>query len=770
MGRGVGRRLWSGWVLLGCAAVGGHFLLPPGWPREVTYDAIGLASVAAIVAGVRWHRPARTTLWYWFAAGLAVWVAGDLVYGYFLYGLREEPFPSLADACYLAAYPVLVVGLLLLARGRTPGRDLAALLDAGIVAIGLTLLCWAFLMRPIAVDTSLALLPRLITVAYPAGDLLLLVMIARVLVGGGVRNASYGLLVAAVGLQLAADVVYSVQLSMSGYAGGWVDAGWMLSYVAWGAAALHPSMRRISEPASTGPVENLSPRRLSVLAAASLLAPALMLWQGISTGVVIDWPAIGLGAVALFALVLLRMSGLVTQVQLHAARLSHLAMRDELTGLANRRALHQRLHQAVGARSAGPVHVAMVDLDDFKDVNDTLGHHVGDQILTVVAGRISAAVRPTDTVARLGGDEFVIVFAGTSTAEADRLVERVLTTLRQPIAAGGHQLLVQASIGLGDGADTEDGLELLRRADLALYAAKRAGTHGSVRYDRVLDEQTSQAARMGADLRHGIDAGQFHVVYQPIVHLPDGAITAVEALLRWRRPDGLVVSPATFIPIAERTGLIVDLGEWVLREACRQLQVWREELGDRAPAKVSVNVSARQLYEPGFATTVATVLAETGLPARALAVEVTETAVFRGGQALVELTAIQRLGVHIALDDFGTGHSSLSMLTSCPVDILKVDKSFVDGIGAADPRPVIATALISVSAELNLMAVAEGVETADQADLLYQLGYRHAQGYLFARPMAPADLRQVIAGTAAGPSILLRPPVGVGPPPVRLAA
>jgi predicted signal transduction protein with EAL and GGDEF domain len=376
---------------------------------------------------------------------------------------------------------------------------------------------------------------------------------------------------------------------------------------------------------------------------------------------------------------------------------------------------------------------------------------VGDQVLMAVAGRISAAVRPVDTVARLGGDEFAVVFARTPAEEVDRLVGRVRAALGRPIDASGYQLLVQASAGIASSGITgaDDGPELLRRADLALYAAKRAGRHGSMWYERDLDEQTSAAVRMGAELRHAIDVGEFHIVYQPIVRLPDASIVAVEALLRWRRPDGAPVSPAVFIPVAERTGLIVDLGTWVLREACRQLQIWREELGDRAPGKVSVNVSARQLHEPGLATTVATVLAETGLPPSALAIEVTETAVFRGGQALVELAAVQRLGVQIALDDFGTGHSSLSLLHSCPVDILKVDKSFVDGIGSPDHRPVIATALISVSTELDLTAVAEGVETADQADLLYRLGYRHAQGYLFAHPMPPAELRRVIAGPSS---------------------
>jgi predicted signal transduction protein with EAL and GGDEF domain len=356
--------------------------------------------------------------------------------------------------------------------------------------------------------------------------------------------------------------------------------------------------------------------------------------------------------------------------------------------------------------------------------------------------------RPTDLVARLGGDEFALLMPGTTIGEADAIVERVAAELQQPVVAGDHHLLIQASVGVADGTGTDDPFEFLRRADLAMYAAKEGGGSGYLRYRPELDERATEHARLGARLRQALDDGQFELAYQPIVTLAHGGVAAVEALVRWRHPVDGVIGPAQFIPVAERNGLIVELGHWVLQQACRQAMTWQRELGPAAPAKISVNVSARQLAEPGFARSVAAVLAETGLPAGRLAVEVTETAVFTGGRALDELNAVHDLGVQVALDDFGTGQSSLGLLQICPVDILKVDKSFVDHITMAGRHAVIAAALINVAGGLDLTAVAEGVETAEQADRLRELGYRYAQGYHLGRPMPAGELTRLLAPTA----------------------
>ena len=322
---------------------------------------------------------------------------------------------------------------------------------------------------------------------------------------------------------------------------------------------------------------------------------------------------------------------------------------------------------------------------------------------------------------------------------------RLAAALSQPIPAGGHELLVTVSIGLAGSALADaDPAEVLRRADVAMHAAKRDGDPCRY-YGPELDRLAGDEARLGAELRTALDTGQFRLVYQPIVDLPLGRIVAVETLVRWEHPDRGLISPADFIPVAERNGLIIDLGTWILRTACHQAAAWRVSYGADAPRKISVNVSARQLARPGFVDLVAAALADSGLPPSWLAIEVTETAVFEGGRALDALHGVHALGVGIALDDFGTGHSSLTLLQTVPVDILKVDKSFVDSITMAGRHAVIATALIQVSNGLGLTAVAEGVETAEQADELYRLGYQLAQGYHFGRPVAEPDFRPATA-------------------------
>jgi EAL domain-containing protein (putative c-di-GMP-specific phosphodiesterase class I) len=286
--------------------------------------------------------------------------------------------------------------------------------------------------------------------------------------------------------------------------------------------------------------------------------------------------------------------------------------------------------------------------------------------------------------------------------------------------------------------------EVLRQAEVAMHAGKQTGEPWK-RWTPALDERSAADVRLGAELRAALDAGQFRVVYQPIVRLPEGEVHAVEALVRWEHPVRGLVRPDQFIPVAEQNGLIVELGAWILNTACGRLAAWRAQMGPGAPAKVSVNVSARQLARPGFVGTVAAALAGTGLPAECLAVEVTETAVFEGGQAVVALHELRDLGVRVALDDFGTGHSSLGLLQTVPVDTIKVDKSFVDRITESGRHAVIAEALIQVSTGLGLAAVAEGVETAEQAAALYRLGYRLLQGYHYGRPVADPDFDLVRA-------------------------
>jgi diguanylate cyclase (GGDEF)-like protein/PAS domain S-box-containing protein len=436
----------------------------------------------------------------------------------------------------------------------------------------------------------------------------------------------------------------------------------------------------------------------------------------------------------------------VTETRQVQERLSHEATHDALTGLANRTLFGERLHASLDQADAGHrVSIVLVDLDDFKTVNDTLGHAVGDALLMHVADRMRASVRPTDMVARLGGDEFAILFEGLAAEAVDDVLTRIADALAAPAYVDGHALTVQASFGVVDARGGDDAGNLLRQADIAMYDAKERGDGGYQRYRPGMEARGAERNRHAAALRTAIAEDQFEVHYQPVVTLPDGRITGVEALLRWRHPTEGLLGPGAFIDAAEQTGLIVPLGRWVLREATRQAAAWLAEYGDVGPGTVSVNASARQLREPTFAAEVAEALRDSGLPAHRLTIEITESTAVGGGATQDTLRRLRSLGVRLSLDDFGTGASTLSLLATCPVDQIKLDRSF-----APVPGPdAIATAVVQLARAFGVEAVAEGVETPAQARKLESLGYLRAQGFHFARPMPPEQLASELASRLA---------------------
>ncbi|GAA2491108.1 hypothetical protein Ahu01nite_029410 [Winogradskya humida] len=456
-------------------------------------------------------------------------------------------------------------------------------------------------------------------------------------------------------------------------------------------------------------------------------------------------------AVMLMALVVIRQSLAFRDNGKLLARLDHGATHDGLTQLPNRVLFHARLDTALTAPGDRPVAVALIDLDDFKEVNDTLGHEVGDQLLIGVAKRLEGCVRVEDTVARLGGDEFVVVLDDADPAAADLAAERMMNALHQPIYADGHELPIRASIGIADGRTGDEASVLLRHADIAMYAAKKLHGTAYLHYDPTMATTGSDHAHLGAELREAITDGQLFLLYQPIVSLDDGRIIGAEALVRWAHPTRGTLAPDSFIPVAERTGLIVPLGRWVLRTAFAQLAAWIAEHKEAAPGVLNVNVSARDLREAGFADAVAALLAEHRITADRIVVEITETMAVEPGQSVTNLHRLRALGVRISLDDFGTGHSTLTLLHDCPIDEIKLDRSFTQT--PIDNRVPISAAVIHLAQVLGLHAVAEGVETAEQAEQLLELGYLAAQGYYFARPMPPARLGELLgAGVSLTPA------------------
>ena len=425
------------------------------------------------------------------------------------------------------------------------------------------------------------------------------------------------------------------------------------------------------------------------------------------------------------------------------AELDHRARHDPLTGLANRAHLLELLDLGVDQARARGTHLAVlfVDLDHFKVVNDSLGHDRGDQILVEAARRLRSTLRPTDLAARLGGDEFAVVCDATPD-EADALLTaaRVADVLREPypLARGaGGEVFVPASIGIalsdGDAAPTSEAL--LRNADLAMYRAKQRGRDRCELYDDELRARAVHRLEMETALHRSLERREFFVLYQPEVSVRDGRIVSVESLVRWQHADLGAISPSEFITIAEETGLIVAIGAWVLGEACRQAARWREQLADGAPPLVSVNLSARQVAHPGLAEMVAQVLRDNGLPPSALRLEITENVLMDESRASTEtLIALRDLGVYLGIDDFGTGYSSLSYLQRFPVDTLKIDQSFVAGLGREAESTAIVAAVILLAHSMGLTATAEGVETQEQLSELRRLGCDHAQGNLLALP------------------------------------
>ncbi|MBM2616613.1 EAL domain-containing protein [Actinoplanes sp. LDG1-06] len=709
----------------GVLVCAGYLLLPDGdVSAAAVYNGLGVLSFAVIVAGIRRNRPAARRGWWIFAAGTICYVTADIVYEVTGFFLGHHPFPYWDDVIYFSAYPLLFAGLLMISRG-SGRRESAGVIDAAIIATGVGLIFWIFVIQPTLGDAGTPLLERLVTVGYPTFDVLMCAVVTRLLSRSGARQTSLWLLALGCALNFTCDVGWSLTEAFTNYSGSIINVGFMLAYVLWAGAAVHPSMRDIGR--RTGQA-HFGRGRLVLLGGVTMMVPTVLFVQGVR-GETINWVAIGIGAVVLFLLVVTRLGGFVGQTQRQSARLEELAMRDDLTGLANRRLLELQLRTAA---ATGTPQVCLLDLNGFKQVNDRLGHAVGDHLLIAVAARLSAELNGEGVLARMGGDEFALLLSDATVEEGGAVVDRLAGALRQPFEVDGHELLVGAAIGIADGGDP---LDLLRRADVAMYAAKTSQARFR-RYAVELDDRADEEARLGAEMRAALDTGQFHLVYQPIVSLPGGETRYVESLVRWTHPVRGFVSPGEFVPVAERNGLIVELGEWILRTACAQFVRWQATHGAAAPTRISVNVSARQLAEPGFAAVVADALAGNRMAPDCLIVEVTETAVFGGGVAVRAVEELHELGVKIALDDFGTGHSSLTLLQTVPVDVLKVDKSFVDNITEAGRHAVIATALIQVSDGLGLSAVAEGVETAEQAASLFELGYRYAQGYHFGRPVA----------------------------------
>jgi diguanylate cyclase (GGDEF)-like protein/PAS domain S-box-containing protein len=1004
------------------------------------YNLIGISSPIAIVIAARIHNPARKAPWYLFALGQTFFIAGDVVYYNYakFFHTANIPYPSLGDVFYLSVYPCLALGLILMVRWRTPGRDWVSLIDSMMIAIGVATLSWVFLISPYWRDDQSGLLTKLTSMAYPVMDLILITVVIRLAFGAGRKAPSFLLMLVAALSLFAIDTVYGWSLLHTPYTpgSGWLEIGWITFYVAFGMAALHPSMGTLTERAPDR-IDRFGYPRLILLSCAALIPPVLRLIQ-LARHEPVDSAVLSVSTIVLFLLVVMRMAGLIrgqerstrreralreagaelvtatsrdgiytaavdaarslagdaTSIRLCVAlddpeqftvvaavggealtggtfpvsilddwkrdrlrerrsyqvrkwestaadglglpedgtihvsplfirdemrgimvvgqpgpmprqtgdglealssqvalaiesavlteellfqqsearfaslvknasdvvtviepdtriryaspstsrvllvepneiegtkfsdlvhaddktrvmsfltaigdgeghtgliefrmrrnddswihvetlrtgllhdpnvkgivlntrdvserkafeeQLAHQAFHDSVTNLANRALFRDRVTHALERqqRDRKPVAVLFMDLDDFKTVNDSLGHAAGDALLREVGERLKQTLRAADTAARMGGDEFAVLLEdGGEGIQAADVAERIMRFLEDPFILENKEVFVRGSVGIavadGETAQGGDGAEeLLRNADVAMYMAKENGKGRYQLFEPAMHDTALKRLELKADLQRAVEHGEFELHYQPVIELDSGRISGVEALIRWMHPVRGMVPPLDFIPLAEETGLIVPIGRWVLRQACEYAVGLKQRFPSEEMFHMAVNLSARQLQRPEIVDEVAEILNETGLDPGSLILEITESVMMQDMDLSIErLTALKELGVLLAIDDFGTGYSSLNYVRRFPVDILKVDKSFIDGVSDGGESSALTAAVIELAGILNLKPVAEGIERADQLERLLELHCDLGQGFFFAKPLPSEELMKLLA-------------------------
>ncbi len=1027
-------RAWQVYVAACALGMCLYLLVPPLKGNPVLLNTIGMSTWIAMIFGIRRNKPAYALPWRLFALGFFLYWLGDVyTYSYPQLILHHEvPFPSIGDALYLMVYPLQMLGLLLLVRRRNPQRNRNTLIDAAILTLGLSLLSWILQIAPYLHEGEMGLLPKLVSVAYPLGDILLLAAAIRLVLDAGRRHPAFYLLSASLLSVLATDFVYGILTLHNAYHHQLIlDLGWTSYSVLWATAALHPSMRSMEEPVTEHQDAKLTPLRLSLLTGASLIAPICILLKELRRGD-LDLIVIICASVVLFGFVVMRMVDLVRQQersvarerilsscgaalaacatreemqqsalgviapllegpgvgvlclveeealaavartddhawparrlpdevgerllalatagspqgvtldatvlasielteefstglvlalparsgvvgvlvlarpvqtskqvraaleglstllalaleggrlteQIHVQRsearfaslvqhssdlitvvgadatityqspssehvlgyppdellgtrfdrlvaeedagqllrlladgaayarpdgqviectlrhrdgelrqfeilhtnllddehvrgivlnardiserkvfeeqLAHQAFHDPVTNLANRALFVERVRHAIGRarREDRELGVMFLDIDDFKTINDSLGHGAGDAALIDVAKRLSASIRSGDTAARFGGDEFVVLLEDLEGSEAAvEVAERVLEDMRQPLTVAGKELAVRGSIGISimKGTSSIGADELIRDADAAMYIAKRDGKGSYRLFEPEMHAGVLARLELRADLQRGLDSGQFELHYQPIIRLADGHVAGMEALLRWHHPERGLVAPGDFIPFAEETGLIVPIGRWVLREACKQAVDVQALWTDDTPLYMCVNLSVRQLQHSDVIADVRDALEESGLDPSLLMLEITESMLIEDPDiAVVKLKELRALGVRIAMDDFGTGYSSLSYLSRFPVDVIKMDRSFLRP-EATQEAVNLSSAVVALGSSLALEVVAEGIEFDEQFQRLRDLGCELGQGFHFAHPMESDSLVDYLA-------------------------
>lgn len=749
------RTAWRTYAAVAAGGAAVFFAMPQGLAADLLYLVIGLSCVVAIIVGTLRHRPAARVPWLLMAAGQAAWVAGDGVYTW-LEHTGASPFPSAADVAYLASYPLLAAGVIMFIRAQRRVRDLAGMVDTAIITAGFGLLSWAFIAGPMVDDSSSSRLDAAVAVAYPAADIVLLALLLRLVTGQYQRSPSFLLLVAAVTSSVAADTLFAAAPSSTTSAAG-LDGLWLASYVFWGVAALHPDMVTLTRPAPRGRTP-FTPGRLAVLGAVVLLPVALLVGRGV-VGVPVDTATLVVASAVLALLAMGRMACDIDEIRATAHQRDSLrddlfarATTDPVTGMANRtHALHQITATLErGARDGTPSALVDVHLHGIAHVLEQMGLGHRDDALRAMAERVQQVLAADDVLARVGPEELVVLVDRlTPASDLAGTARAIVRSVGAPLQVDGRQVGISAAVGIAvslDGGTDAD--VLLQEARLAARAARSSTTEPIEFFDASLRRDEAERLDVETGLSAALMTGELELHYQPVVAVQTEVLDGYEALVRWNRPGHGVVLPDSFIPVAERSDLICELGRWVLTEATRQMATWTQDDPIRSgDLTIAVNISGRHLASDTIVADVAAALDASGLSAQRLTLEVTETVLIDEPRAVLHLDALRRLGVSISIDDFGTGYTSIGRLRSLPADILKVDRSLVT---STEPGATELLALIVHAAHsCGLLVVAEGVEERHQLDGLRGLAYDAAQGYLFSPPLAahlvqPLSLRSVL--------------------------
>jgi diguanylate cyclase (GGDEF)-like protein len=693
----------------------------------------GILAVAATICMLRaaWVCHDRLT-WWVLGAGMGLWTLGTIYWSLFLKDMAEPPYPSVADVLYLSFYPAAYFALMLLVRRQLRGVGPSVWLDGLIGALSVGALGLAFVVPSVLADTGGNAAVVVTNAAYPLGDLLLSALVVAMFALTGWRPGRKWLLIGAgLGALAVADTLYLYRVANGTFVEGTLlDAIWPAGMVLLALAAWQTPRQKVTYAFEGWPV-------IVVPSIFTLGSVGVLLYGNLNHTDAAQAAGLTLAtATVLGTLFRLGLSFKEVRTLAHSRRQ---ATTDELTGLANRRLLYERLQAVIkeATRSEADVTLMVADLDGFKELNDTLGHHAGDLLLKQIGPRMLDALGKDDTLARLGGDEFAVLMPQQSSTAVIEKVKRMQEALDRPFTVRGLTVHIEASIGVASFPEhAENADELVQKADVAMYQAKESRTGYEI-YAAERDVHSRDRLGLLGELRNAIGASQLLLHYQPKADLVTGEVTGAEALVRWAHPKRGLLPPSEFIPAAEQTALMRPLTLYVLERAMRQTRAWMDA---GFPLTIAVNLSIPNLLDLHLPDDVARLLAETNVPAALLQLEVTENIVMADPVRVIQvLEGLKALGVRLSLDDFGTGTSSLAYLKRLPVDELKIDRSFVLGMSESDADAVIVRSTTELAQRLGLRVVAEGVDAEETWHRLVEFGCEEAQGYYLQKPLPPSD-------------------------------